>query len=112
MPAVLKYDQVYLYTRYASIDSANFRKFLKDNDIAFTELHYSVDAVSDALEPLNTWFEDGNGGRVRFTDMPIVIYDAVYWEADDNTDRYAKRWYAISSSKLPADFVSKAVKNS
>ena len=65
-----------------------------------------------ALAPLSTWFEDGNGGRVQFTDFPIIIYDAVYWEAEDNTDRYAKRSYSKTTAGLPADFISKADKTS
>ena len=112
MPTPIKYDLIHLYSRNASIDSNNIRKYLTDNKIAFTELKYPVEQIEAALTPLSTWFEDGNGGRVQFTDFPIIIYDAVYWEAEDNTDRYAKRLYSKTTAGLPADFISKADKTS
>ena len=112
MPTPIKYDLIHLYSRNASIDSNNIRKYLTDNKIAFTELKYPVEQMEAALAPLSTWFEDGNGGCVQFTDFPIIIYDAVYWEAEDNTDRYAKRSYSKTTAGLPADFISKADKTS
>ena len=112
MPTPIKYDLIHLYSRNASIDSNNIRKYFTDNKIAFTELKYPVEQMEAALATLSTWFEDGNGGRVQFTDFPIIIYDAVYWEAEDNTDRYAKRAYSKTTAGLPADFISKADKTS
>jgi hypothetical protein len=113
MPApVIKYDLIHLHSRNASIDSDTVRKYLTDNKIAFIELKYPVEQMEAALTPLSTWFEDGNGGRVQFTDFPIIIYDAVLWEAEDNSDRYAKRSYSKTIAGLPADFISKADKSS
>lgn len=112
MPTPIKYDLIHLYSRNASVNSNSVRKYLTDNKIAFTELKYPVEQMEAALAPLSTWFEDGNGGRVQFTDFPIIIYDAVYWEAEDNTDRYAKRSYSKTTAGLPADFISKADKSS
>ena len=112
MPTPIKYDLIHLYSRNASVNSNSVRKYLTDNKIAFTELKYPVEHMEAALAPLSTWFEDGNGGRVQFTDFPIIIYDAVYWEAEDNTDRYAKRSYSKTTAGLPADFISKADKSS
>jgi len=112
MTDVIKYDNLHLYTRYASIDSATLRKYLTDNNIAYVELTYSIDAAPDALVPLNTWFEDSNGTRVEFADMPVLVYDKVFWEAPDHSDRYSKRWYAQASTDLPIDFIEKSIKNS
>ena len=106
MPTAIKYDSIHLYSRYASIDSAALRKLLTDNNIAFTELSYKMEAVAEAITPLNTWFEG-----VTFNDMPIIVFDAVYWEAVDGSDRYGKRQYAIDSNGLPSDFTKLAVKN-
>jgi hypothetical protein len=112
MPTPIKYDEIHLYSRYASIDSANIRTYLDNNNIKYIELQYPIEQVAEAIAPLNTWFDDGKGGRVQFADFPIITFDEVYWIADDATDRYTKRTYATQTSALPSDFLSKAEKKS
>ncbi len=109
--SAIKYDNIHLYAQFGHLDSANFRKHLTGKNIAYTELTYRPEAVNEALMPLSTWFDDGEGGKVQFADMPILIYDTVLWESQDKTERYAKRTFAKTAKDLPKDFTSKATKN-
>jgi hypothetical protein len=129
MPSPIKYSNLYLHSQYAHKSSADFRKILTDNNIAFRELTFDSSVIgteSCALTPLNTWYPAGNTdpaslpsgvtisntGMINFSSYPILCFDAVYWESKDKTmDAKTKMW-AVSSNTLPLDFNSLAEKNS
>ena len=110
MATPIKYDNLYMHSEYGQKASADFKKYLTDNEIAYRDLCYENGATSETLAALSTWFEDGNGGKVQFSTMPVLTYDEIYWESDDKSVVASTRKYAVTSSNLPADFVAKAVK--
>jgi hypothetical protein len=110
MPTPIKYDNLYMHSEYGQKVSSDFKKYLTDAEIAYRDLCFEHDATTATIEALSTWFDDGNGGKVQFTSMPIFTYDEIYWESDDKSVVASKRKYAVTSADLPADFVTKAVK--
>jgi hypothetical protein len=110
MATPIKYDNLFFHSQFGHKASADFKKYLIDNSIAFRDVEFTEDAVSPCLAALSTWFEDGNGGKVQFAEMPVFTYDEIYWESDDKSVIASKRKYAVKSADLPSDFLAKAVK--
>ena len=103
---VIRYENIHLHAKVGQAASAEFRKWLDQNGIAYTNLYYA-DPI-DELRALSTWFLDENYSPVIFTNSPVLTYDRVIWEADDGSDKYVKSWYATQSSDLPSDFTTLA----
>ena len=110
MPTPIKYDNLYMHSEYGQKTSSDFKKYLTDAEIAYRDLNYDNNSTSQCLEALSTWFDDGQGGKVQFTSMPVLTYDEIYWESDDKSVIASKRMYAVVSSDLPSDFTAKAIK--
>lgn len=114
MAEVLKYTDIYLYSTDNS-SSVEFEKFLNDNNIEFVKLHYATEHAEGkitTIEALNTWFEDPSnpGSKIIFSDLPILIFEKLYWEAEDKSERLEKRDYIISLANIASDFIAKANK--
>lgn len=110
MTTPIKYDNLFFHSQFGHRASADFKKYLTDNSIAYRDLEFPTDNISDCLAALSTWFDDGNGGKIQFTEMPVFTYDEIYWESDDKSVVASQRKYAVNSSDLPNDFLAKAVK--
>jgi len=102
----VRYENIHLHAKVGQAASAQFRQWLDQNGIAYTNLDYA-DPLDD-LRALSTWYDDDNGDPVIFTNSPVLTYDRVIWESDDGTDKYTKPWYAVQSSDLPSDFTTLA----
>lgn len=109
MASPIKYDSVHLYAKRMHPESSRVRAFLNKNGVKFADLQYSpeLEVVEACLAPLNTWF-DG----VVFEDLPILVFDAVFWEAEDGPESYRVRQYAIAVSELPDNFLELVEKTS
>lgn len=102
----VRYENIHLHAKVGQAASAEFRQWLDQNGIAYTNLDYA-DPIDD-LRALSTWFLDENDSPVIFTNSPVLTYDRVIWEADDGSDKYVKSWYATQSSDLSSDFTTLA----
>lgn len=102
----VRYENIHLHAKVGQAASAEFRQWLDQNGVAYTNLDYS-DPIDD-LRAVSTWFHDDDGNPVIFTNSPVLTYDRVVWEADDGSDKYVKSWYAVQSSDLPSDFTTLA----
>lgn len=102
----IRYENIHLHAKVGQAASAEFRQWLDQNGIAYTNLDYA-DPIDD-LRAVSTWFLDENDSPVIFTNSPVLTYDRVIWEADDGSDKYVKSWYATQSSDLPSDFTTLA----
>mgnify|MGYP007077402080 FL=1 len=102
----VRYENIHLHAKVGQAASAQFRQWLDQNGIAYTNLDYA-DPLED-LRALSTWYVDDNQHPIIFTNSPVLTYDRVVWEADDGTDKYVKPWYAVQSSDLPSDFTTLA----
>jgi len=102
----VRYENIHLHAKVGQAASAEFRQWLDQNSVAYTNLDYS-DPIDD-LRAVSTWFHDDDGNPVIFTNSPVLTYDRVVWEADDGSDKYVKSWYAVQSSDLPSNFTTLA----
>lgn len=102
----VRYENIHLHAKVGQAASAEFRQWLDQNGIAYTNLDYT-DPIDD-LRAVSTWFRDDDGNPVIFTNSPVLTYDRVVWEADDGSDKYVKGSYATQSSDLPSDFTTLA----
>lgn len=102
----IRYENIHLHAKVGQAASAQFRQWLDQNGIAYTNLDYA-DPLDD-LRALSTWYRDDNDDPIIFTNSPVLTYDRVIWEADDGSDKYTKGWYAVQSSDLPSDFTTLA----
>ena len=113
MPTPIRYDSLYLHSQYGQKFSADLRKYLNDNDIAYVDLVYNANDVNSntTLTALSTWFRDDANTAIIFSSFPVLTYDTVYWESEDKTMKSAVRNYFVSSNNAPSDFVSLTLKN-
>lgn len=102
----VRYENIHLHAKIGQAASAQFRQWLDQNGIAYTNLDYT-DPLDD-LRAISTWYRDDNDDPIIFTNSPVLTYDRVVWEADDGSDKYIKSWYAVQSSDLPSDFTTLA----
>ena len=112
MATPIKYTDVHLYATN-NTESAKFRQYLDKNLVNFVNLTYvDKDSVQINLDAISTWFIDPSDAalKIKFTKMPFLIFEQVYWEAEDGTERYIKRTYAMTIKELPEDFMEKVEK--
>jgi len=112
MASPIKYSDIYLYST-VNADSAKFRSYLDSNLINYVNLNYSdEEGKSATLAALSTWFDnpDNIAEKIKFTQLPILIFEAVYWESDDGKEKHQKRTFAVKADDLPSDFLDKALK--
>lgn len=92
---LVKIINVYLYTANTTEDACNqAKKWLQDNDVEFTHLHYGDAAQHpQVFEALNSWF------NTNFSEFPIVVYDEVH---DDSPSQRAFIYgtHALTQSNL------------
>lgn len=101
--AITKIEEVYLYTTldHTHAECYGMKKWLDDNNIQYTNLHYPAEIKDEVFAPLNTWW-DG----VTFTDFPILIYTEVH---DDIPASRSPRKYAKTLAEAQAsDFLTHA----
>ncbi len=109
MAAPIKYTDIYLYST-TNIKSTEVRMHLDASFIKYINLQYvGEDYIRNALEPLSTWFRRNNE-PIIFTELPIIIFDKVYWISDDGEEVFKKRDFAFGIDDLPVDFISKSDK--
>jgi hypothetical protein len=113
MAEPIKYTDIYLYSTNNAA-SATMRAYLDTNSIDYVNLNYVDDAGKTAtLSALSTWFDDtekNDGSKIEFTSLPILIFEKLFWESDDKSEKLQKRAYALTSDTLPSDFLTKAKK--
>ncbi len=110
MATPIKYDDIVLYVRDASIKSIEWTLELAKQEVEYKELKYDLESYAGAMTALNSWFKDDNGDPITFEDFPVITFKAVFWEAEDGSDSYSHQKYAVDLADLPADFFEKAVK--
>lgn len=103
--AILKIEEVYLYTTLDHTHAECFamKKWLDDNAVQYTQLHYPAEATADALAPLNTWWEG-----VTFENFPIVIYTEV--RDDTPLSLSPRRFLKTLADAQTSDFLAFAPK--
>jgi len=104
MTKPIAYDNIVLHCEKGDKSAQNLRRILEDMDVPFTNLEH-VDATQD-LEAISTWFKDKDGKEIIFRKTPVVTYEIVLWEDDD--DKYVKQNFALSPEGFPSDFASLA----
>lgn len=105
--AFVKLDDVYLYTGLTSKAQQCYemKKWLTDNNVKFTSLHYNDDAQHPELfAALNTWWEG-----VTFSEFPILICTEVH--DDMSISQYPKRYYKSLEDAQASDFLQNAPRN-
>jgi hypothetical protein len=112
MATPIRYEGLYMHSKVNQTASASIKKYMFENNIAFVDLVYTDENKTETLSALSTWFEDSNGAKIVFNELPVLTYDTVYWESDDKTHKYAVRNYVVKASDIPSDFATLAVKNS
>ena len=107
--AAIRYRHIYSYS--CDQEANSIHTLFENNNIAHTRLTYNSEQKPNVLLALSTWFDDDAGGKVQFSDFPIIIYEEVLWESADKNDIYEKRRYSFTADTLPADFIIYADKN-
>jgi len=106
MADAIKYTDIYLYSDGES-ESLQMQKFLDDNDIKYIELTYREETGQQScLAAICTWFENSDGSKVEFTKFPFIIWESLYWEAADKSEKMQKRSFSKSIDGLPGNFVA------
>jgi hypothetical protein len=107
----IKYSDIYLYST-SDEESSNFKTYLDLNHIKYKNLFYDLEHKNDSLEALGTWFQDPEieGTTIKFTKLPILIFEKIFWEAPDKSEVYQKRWFARTMQEIPSDFSTISVK--
>lgn len=108
----IKYTDVYLYTTDNSA-SSSMKEHLDSLNIDYIQLNYGEPiGAQGTLEAISTWFDDPNDSesKVQFTEYPFVIFEKVYWEAADGSEKMQKRDFAKSVDGLPNNFKDLAPK--
>ena len=110
IPAI-KYSDIYLYSTLND-ESTEFKLYLDSNKINYIHLCYDLEHKNDSLEALGTWFQDPEieGTTIKFTKLPILIFEKIFWEAPDKSEVYQKRWFARTMQEIPSDFLTISVK--
>jgi hypothetical protein len=115
MAEPIKYTDLYLYST-TNASSATFRSYLDSNLIKYTNLNYNdAESVAINVAALSTWFDDpansgSTGDKIQFDGLPVLIFEKLFWESDDKSEKLQKRWYAKSVDELPSDFLTKVSK--
>lgn len=103
--AILKIEEVYLYTTldHTHAECYAMKKWLDDNNVKYTYLHYHAEFVAEALAPLNTWWEG-----VTFTEFPIIVYTEV--RDDVPVSQSPRRFFKTLAEAQANDFLTYAPK--
>lgn len=108
MADAIKYDDLFLYNR-TNEASRKFRVFLDTHAVKYVNLQwYDEDQIANNIAALSTWFISSR--PEGFSDLPILIYEKVLWEAPDGSDKYQKRHYSVDPGDLPPDWLDKVEK--
>lgn len=101
--AIIKIEEVYLYATldHTHAECYEMKKWLDDNNVNYTYLHYHAEAKNDALAPLNTWWEG-----VTFTDFPIIIYTEV--RDDVPLSQSPRRYFTTLADAQASEFLTHA----
>ena len=107
----IKYSDIYLYST-SNDKSTEFQLYLDSNKIKYTQLFYDLEHKNDSLDALSTWFLDPEteGTTIKFTKLPILIFEEIFWESPDKSEVYQKRWFAKTMEEIPSDFSTIGVK--
>jgi hypothetical protein len=107
----IKYSDIYLYSTSDEV-SVDFKVYLDSNNIKYTNLFYDLEHKNDSLDALSTWFLDpaNEGSNIKFTKLPILIFEEIFWESPDKLEVYQKRWFARTMQEIPSDFSTISVK--
>lgn len=113
MAQPIRYTDIYLYSTNNAA-SVEMRRFLDEHMIDYQNLNYvDADGKQATLSALSTWFDDkekNDGSKVEFTQFPILVFEQLFWESDDKSERLQKRYFAKSKEEIPSDFIQKAIK--
>jgi len=111
MISPIKYSDIYLYST-SDEESANFKTYLDLNHIKYKNLFYDLENKNNSLDALSTWFFDpeNEGSKIKFTKLPILIFEKIFWESPDKSEVYQKRWFARTMQEIPSDFLTISVK--
>ena len=103
--AIVKIEEVYLYTTldHTHAECYAIKKWLDDNSVKYTNLHYASELINDVLTPLNTWW-DG----VTFGDFPILIYVEV--RDDMPLSQSPRRYFKTLADAQASEFLTYATK--
>lgn len=107
----IKYSDIYLYST-SDEESSDFKAYLDLNNIKYTYLFYDLENKNNSLDALSTWFFDpeNEGSKIKFTKLPILIFEKIFWESPDKSEVYQKRWFARTIEEIPLDFSTISVK--
>lgn len=110
IPAI-KYSDIYLYSTLNG-ESTELKSYLDSNKIKYTYLHYDLEHKNASLDALSTWFPDPEtkGTTIKFTKLPILIFEEIFWESPDKSEVYQKRRFARTMQEIPSDFLTISVK--
>lgn len=99
--ALVKIDDVFLYTALTATAHQCWlmKKYLQDNNINYTNLHYNDDTqLPDVFAPLNTWWTN-----VTFDEMPILIYTEIH--DDLPPSKYPRKFFKTVADIQASNFL-------
>lgn len=115
MISPVKYSDIYLYST-SDDESVEFKSYLDANNIKYKNLFYDLDHKNESLGALSTWFLDPAIDietlvhpvteviTIKFTKLPILVFEKIFWESPDKSEIYQKRWFARTIEEIPLDF--------
>lgn len=92
----------YLYTGLTEDAQAcyDFKKFLVDNNVQFTLLHYNDDTQhQNVFDALNTWWDNAN-----FTKFPIFYYSEAH--PDLEPSQYPRKYFTSVDEMKSSNFLT------